>query len=185
MEPLSPFLTVLTAMITPAVIISACSSLILSTSNQVNRVVDRVLAWSGELAALAQESPMTDATRERRAMIFDQLDQLTSRARLLQRGVAAFNLTLGLFVGTSVAIGLDGLAWLLGLDWQRLAVLPIGLSLVGAGCLLYGCLVLIREEQLALRGTNAEMDFLWRQGTRYAGAAEAPPFGPRREKTEA
>jgi len=170
MDTLTPALTVLTAMITPAVIISACASLISSTSSQANRVVDRLLAWSDEFAALAAESPMTDATDERRAMVFDQLNQLTSRARLLQRSVATFHLTLGLFVGTSVAVGLDGLAWLVGLDWQRLAVLPVGLSLLGAGSLLYGCVLLVREEHLAVKATNAEMDFLWQQGARHASA---------------
>jgi hypothetical protein len=133
-------------------------------------VVDRLLAWSVEFAALAEESPMTDTTRERRAMIFDQLDQLTNRARLLQRGLASFHLTLGLFVAASVAIGLDGLIWMLGLDWQRLAVLPVGLCLFGATFLLYGCVLLIREERSALRATHAEMDFLWKQGTRHASA---------------
>jgi hypothetical protein len=170
MEPLAPFLTVLTAMITPAVIISACASLINSTSGQANRVVDRLVAWSVEFATLADETSMTDATRERRAMIFGQLDQLTDRARLLQRSLAAFHVTLGLFVAASVAIGLDGLVWMLGLDWQRLALVPVGLSLLGAAFLLYGCVLLVREERSALRATDAEMDFLWKQGTRHASA---------------
>ena len=42
METLSSALAVLTAMITPAVLISACGALILSTSTRLGRVVDRV-----------------------------------------------------------------------------------------------------------------------------------------------
>jgi hypothetical protein len=42
MEALSSAVAVLTAMITPAVLISACGALILSTSTRLGRVVDRV-----------------------------------------------------------------------------------------------------------------------------------------------
>jgi hypothetical protein len=42
MEELSSAVSVLTAMITPAVLISACGALILSTSTRLGRVVDRV-----------------------------------------------------------------------------------------------------------------------------------------------
>ncbi len=42
-------IAVLTAMITPAVLISACGSMILSTSARLGRVVDRVRALSERL----------------------------------------------------------------------------------------------------------------------------------------
>src|SRR4051812_43874585 len=42
MEEFSSAVAVLTAMITPAVLISACGALILSTSTRLGRVVDRV-----------------------------------------------------------------------------------------------------------------------------------------------
>jgi len=42
MDPLSSALGVLSAMITPAILISACGTLVLSTSNRLGRVVDRV-----------------------------------------------------------------------------------------------------------------------------------------------
>ena len=49
MDPLSQALAVLTAMITPAVLISACGALILSTSTRLGRVVDRVRALGLEV----------------------------------------------------------------------------------------------------------------------------------------
>jgi hypothetical protein len=168
MDPLSPALTVLSAMITPAVVISACASLIISTSSRGDRTVDRLYRWAAEFEALAEESPETEATRERRAMIFQQLDQLTSRARLLQRSLAVCYLSLGLFVATSVAIALAAGAGLLEYEWRYLALLPIGLGLLGAGCLFYGCLLLVTEARMALSATHGEMDFVWQQGKRYA-----------------
>jgi hypothetical protein len=170
MDPLSPILTVLSAMITPVVLISACASLILSTSNRLNRVGDRLYAWSDEFEALAQEPPESAATRERRAMIFEQLDLQTSRARLLQRSLSTCHVALGLFVGTSVAIGIVGVAGMLGYGWQLFTVLPIALSLIGAGYLFYGSYLLVTEARLALRAADREMDFMWRQGQRLAPA---------------
>jgi len=49
MNDLSFPVTVLTAMITPAVLISACGSMILSTSSRLGRVVDRVRPLSEKL----------------------------------------------------------------------------------------------------------------------------------------
>jgi len=77
-------------MITPAVLISACGSMILSTSSRLGRVVDRVRALSDKLEELARGR--ADETKERQAVIFAQLDKLTSRARILQRSMVAFYL---------------------------------------------------------------------------------------------
>ena len=168
MDALAPALTVLSDMITPVVVISACASLIISTSARGDRTVDRLYYWSEEFAAHADETPETEETRERRAMIFEQLDQLTSRTRLLQRSLAACYLSLGFFVATSVAIALAAGVGLLEYEWRLIALLPIGLGLLGAGSLFFGCVLLVTEAQMALRATEREMDFMWRQGQRYA-----------------
>src|ERR687890_2406873 len=96
---------VLTTMITPAVLISACGALILSTSVRLRRVVDRVRSLSDRFEGLAEEGDKLPLFEERRAVIFDQLDKLTSRARILQRAMTVFYVALGLFVATSVSIG--------------------------------------------------------------------------------
>src|SRR5919205_2837198 len=120
METLSSALAVLTAMITPAVLISACGALILSTSTRLGRVVDRVRSLIDRFEEMAkrQEEDDVEFFEERRAVIFDQLDQLTTRTRLLQKSMRVFYLSLGVFVSTSVAIGIvaavgrPGHAWL-------------------------------------------------------------------------
>ncbi|CDM66611.1 DUF2721 domain-containing protein [Pyrinomonas methylaliphatogenes] len=65
METLSSALAVLTAMITPAVLISACGTLILSTSTRLGRVVDRVRGLSERFEELAR-SEEREAIRLRR-----------------------------------------------------------------------------------------------------------------------
>src|SRR4030095_796528 len=155
-------IAVLTAMITPAVLISACGSMILSTSSRLGRVVDRVRALSDKLDELAQSR--TDETKERQAVIFAQLDKLTSRARLLQRSMVAFYLATGMFVATSVAIGVVAVIP----SSPRYNVVPVVVGLLGACCLFYGSMLLIFEARLALSTIHAEMDFIWSQTTRVA-----------------
>jgi uncharacterized protein DUF2721 len=79
MDPTSA-IAVLTAMITPAVLISACGSMILSTSSRLGRVVDRVRALSDRLEDISWNSGGMKLSHERQALIFEQLDKLTSRA---------------------------------------------------------------------------------------------------------
>src|SRR5215210_6573674 len=106
MDNLSSALGVLTAMITPAVLISACGTMILSTSTRLGRVVDRVRSLSDRLEELVNAEKELALYEERRLVIFAQLDKLTSRARLLQRCMVIFYVALGVFVSTSVAIGI-------------------------------------------------------------------------------
>src|SRR5205823_1715105 len=126
MDGLSASLSVLTAMITPAVLISACGTMILSTSTRLGRVVDRVRALSDRLEELAGAKAQMELYEERRAMIFEQLDKLTSRSRILQRCMVVFYLALGVFVATSVAIGL------VAVSGARFYFVPVVTGLLGA-----------------------------------------------------
>ena len=148
-------------MITRAVLISACGSMILSTSSRLGRVVDRVRALSDKLEELARKS--STETEERQGVIFAPLDKLTSRTRILQRSMVAFYLATGMFVATSVAIGLVAVIP----SSPRYNYVPVIVGLLGA-CLFYGSILLIFEARLALSTIHAEMDFVWRQGTRVA-----------------
>ncbi|HYN23544.1 MAG TPA: DUF2721 domain-containing protein, partial [Pyrinomonadaceae bacterium] len=65
MDSMSSAIAVLTAMITPAVLISACGSMILSTSGRLGRVVDRVRALSDRLEEIAEKPGDTQVARER------------------------------------------------------------------------------------------------------------------------
>jgi hypothetical protein len=159
-------IAVLTAMITPAVLISACGSMILSTSSRLGRVVDRVRTLSDRLEDIAARQERGAALIERQASIFQQLDKLTSRARILQRCMVTFYMSLGMFVATSVAIGIVPFT-----GNPRYNMIPVVLGLAGACFLFYGSVLLILEARLALSTIHGEMDFIWRQ-TKRATPAE-------------
>ncbi len=168
MEALSSAVAVLTAMITPAVLISACGALILSTSTRLGRVVDRVrmlIERFEEMMSTQQGEGSVELFEERRSVMFNQLDKLTTRTRLLQTCMRVFYLSLGVFVATSVAIGLVAAVGRPSYAW-----LPVVLGLSGACGLFYGSLLLIRESRIAQDALNAEMDFIWK-----LGRALAPP----------
>jgi hypothetical protein len=162
--PLVPTeLSVLTAMITPAVLISACAGLILSTSVRLGRVVDRVRALSERFEDMVRRRPEdVPLYEDRLEMTFVQLDWLTSRARHLQRAMTTFYLSLGVFVATSVAIGITAAAG------GRYAIVPMIFGMFGVGLLFFGTILLGFEATLALRSIHAEMDLLWKLGRHHA-----------------
>jgi hypothetical protein len=153
-------------MITPAVLISACGTLILSTSTRLGRVVDRVRSLSDSFEDLAtRREDELELFEERRAVIFDQLDKLTSRARILQRSLTVFYTATGIFVAASVSIGLTA-----AVDVKRYAWFPVIFGILGTLFLFYGSILLIFEARLALAALGGEMDFIWRLGKVLAPA---------------
>src|SRR5947199_6218909 len=121
---------ILGAMITPALLISASGTLVLSTSNRLGRVVDRVRTL-GELAeGLPDGDPATPEDGELRGLIADQLAKLTSRIRLLQTAVTVLYAAIGFLVASSLTVGLAVAAG------GRLGWIPVGLGLGGATALL-------------------------------------------------
>src|SRR2546423_2237650 len=98
-------ISVLSAMITPAVLISACGSLILATSDRLSKAVSRTREISIQLGPLAASDHGPEVEEERR-MLFVQLDYVTTRSRLLQRALLRLYAALAFFVGTSVSMRL-------------------------------------------------------------------------------
>ena len=152
-------------MITPAVLISACAGLILSTSVRLGRVVDRVRSLSERFEEMVQRKAEDVVLFEDRLeMTFAQLDWLTTRARHLQRAMTTFYMSLGLFVATSVAIGLTTAARI------DLTMIPVVFGMAGVALLFIGTTLLGLEATLALKSIHAEMDFLWKLGRHHAPA---------------
>lgn len=153
-ETLSAALAVLTSMITPALLISACGTFILSTSNRLGRVVDRVRGLSVLIEDLMHNEAEVELREERRQMMMDQLHMLSERAQILQRTLTTFYMASGIFVSTSVALGMSAV-FLPGLVW-----LPVALGILGACFLFYGSMLLIFEARIAVRSVAAEMGFM-------------------------
>jgi Protein of unknown function (DUF2721) len=166
-------LAVLTAMITPAVLISACGALIFSTSSRLGRVVDRVRALSAKFEELAKHPEADDLADDRRQLVFAQLDRQTSRARLIQRAMVAFYSALGIFVSSSVAIAVIS-AVARSFTW-----IAVVLGVLGALFMLFGSVLLVIESRMAMSAISSEMDFVWKVSQRYAaGKLDEARGGP-------
>ena len=167
-------IAVMTAMITPAVLISACGALIFSTSSRLGRVVDRVRTLSESFQEIAAHPEKDEMFEERRMLIFTQLDRQTSRARLIQRAMAAFYTALGVFVASSVAIAIISVAA------RNFTWIAVVLGVIGSLFMLYGSVLLIVESRMALGSIMSEMDFLWKVSQKHAGKdlASRPTGGP-------
>ena len=75
----------LTAMVTPALLISATGSLVLSTSTRLGRVIDRVRQLEVRLGELiyVDDPDEVPLYNKRVEVIVDLLDKATSRSRIL------------------------------------------------------------------------------------------------------
>ena len=144
---------VLGAMITPAVLISASGTLVLSTSNRLSRVVDRVRALATE-AEKVRDAGEGAISRRRTALIASQLGQLAKRVVLLRSAMTTLYNAIGLLVATSIGVSIVVL-----LDWSNslVAIVP---GIAGACALLYGSVLLVREARLAVVSTLEELDYV-------------------------
>ena len=166
-------IAVLTAMITPAVLISACGALIFSTSSRLGRVIDRVRTLSDRFQEMVKRPEEDEMFEERRLLIFTQLDRQTSRARLIQRAMTAYYTALGIFVSATVAIAIVSAAA------KAFTWIAVVLGLVGSLFMLYGSVLLIIESRMALGAIMSEMDFVWKVSQKHAGEdLKSKPGGP-------
>ncbi|MEQ1605963.1 MAG: DUF2721 domain-containing protein [Pyrinomonadaceae bacterium] len=153
----------LTAMITPALLISATGSLVLSTSTRLGRVVDRVRQLEVRLGELiyVEDKEEVPLYEKRVEVIVDLLDKVTSRSRILQRAMGTFYYGLGFFVLTSVTIAIAGL-------FNVYRWMPIPIGIVGIMFIFYGSLLMLKETRMATATVNAEMDFTWELARKVA-----------------
>ena len=167
----------LTAMVTPALLISATGSLVLSTSTRLGRVIDRVRDLERRLGELIyvedkSEVPLYDKRVE---VIVDLLDKVTSRSRILQKAMGAFYYGLGAFILTSVTIAFAAFLTKIHI----LQLLPIAIGIVGIMFLFYGSVLMLRETRMATATVNTEMDFTWELARKVAPKEVASKYSPK------
>lgn len=143
---------VLAAMITPAILMLACGTLITSTATRLARIVDRVRRLSEQFEQLTSGEPV-EFVEERVGEVERQLAAHVMRSRLIQGSLTSFYISLGLFVATSLSLAVETLVPVV--EWVASA-----LGLVGTVVLFHGCVLLIRETRLALLSVNSEMEFV-------------------------
>lgn len=160
-ETLSATLSVLSAMVTPAVLILGSSSLILATSNRLTRAVDRTRTISERVTEEAKDEERT-LLPEERDLLLQQLGRTARRAKLLTRALTRLYMALAIFIATSVAIGV------VAVTRVAYAWVALGLGFVGALLLFWASVLLIMESRISLTAVYDEMEFVQRIGQRYA-----------------
>jgi len=144
---------VLSAMLTPAIFLTANGSLIISTSNRISRVTDRIHQLNELRDMISRGLGGLDFPEVRMAFIERQLDTLTRRADRIRHGLALQYGSFALFVATSLVLAFD--AWIEHL----IAFLPTATAIVGVLLMLGSSVSLVREALAAIAGNQAEIRF--------------------------
>jgi MFS family permease len=119
------------SMVTPAVMISACGLLLLSMSNKLARLVDRIRGLNAEDR---ERGPVMESVR--RLSVRNQIDLLVRRAVYLRYACGLLYLAVAVFAVTSLCIGLSNAAHVFEVLMLVLFVAGLGI-VVWAGILAY------------------------------------------------
>ena len=158
---LSAGLAVLTSMITPALLLSATGTFILSTSTRLGRCIDRIRKISELLENDFDPQHETTIKPERKRMLLGQVEILGRRARLLLQVMQVLYLAAAMFVATSVSIGIASV-FVKQLSWM-----PVTMGLGGACFLAYGTFRLIFEARMSAQGLLWEIEFMERGAEKH------------------
>lgn len=142
---------VLTAMITPVVLISACGTLIFSTSGRLGRLYDRLNYLKGELEGII--AGRLAYPEERIAYAREQLDIQKRRGVLIQRALAALYSATLLFIAASLTVALS-------VAMGHLAWLATLFALSGGLFLFFASGLLLFESRYNLRFINQHIDLI-------------------------
>ena len=144
----------LSAMITPALFMTANGSLIISTSNRMSRVVNRIRVLNDLGDELCRGESKLDFPAERRAHLFDQLSRLEWRSDRVRYALTMLYLAFSSFVGTSLTLAIDSL-----FDHRLTSLLATSLSVAGVSLMLVASVNLVREARAALSSNRLEIRF--------------------------
>lgn len=152
-------ISILSAVITPVVLISASALLTISTSTRVSRVLERARAMSELLNELG-ETKQDRGAQDRHSMLLIQFGRAKKRSELLSRALASQYASISAFVATSVAIGASTV-------WPGFpAVFVVIFGFSGIMLLFYSSVLLIADSRIGLAALHDEMDLLLRLARR-------------------
>ncbi|WMJ72309.1 DUF2721 domain-containing protein [Cytophagaceae bacterium ABcell3] len=149
MGDLSVVITILSAMITPAILIVATGSLLLTTSQRLARSIERTRKLSDQFEKLTEEP--SDKANTKFEFLYHQLQFASNRARLLQKAMTSLYLAISIFILTSFLIGI------FEITNAEFAYFPLMSGMLGAMLLFLASMLLILESRIALKSVNQEM----------------------------
>jgi len=144
---------ILTSMITPAVLISACGTLIFSTSARLGRIFDRVNVMKGEVEAVI--TGKISFPIERMEFLQEQVALAKKRATLIQKAMATLYSATALFVASSLGIAAN-----VAFGSPEQAWIPTLIALSGGVFLFVASALLLYESRFNLRFVTRNIDFI-------------------------
>jgi len=156
---------ILTSMITPAVLISACGTLIFSTSARLGRIFDRVNVMKTEIESILDGR--LNYHTERMDFISGQIQCAKKRAALIQKSMAALYTATALFVASSLAIAINT-----AYGSSEQAWVPTLIALTGGLFLFFASALLLYESRFNLIFVVRNIDsieFLEKKAKQRAG----------------
>ncbi len=145
--------SILTSMITPAVLISACGTLIFSTSARLGRVFDRVNIMKKEVEEILDRN--LSYPEERMSYISPQIRCAKKRAALIQKAMASLYTATALFIASSLAIAINS-----AYGSQDEAWIPTVIALLGTLFLFAASALLLYESRFNLTFVLKHIEFI-------------------------
>jgi hypothetical protein len=169
----TPTYETVTAMIAPALFLTATGSLIISTAARMGGILDRIRLLVERYERMRPEEEDIDFPEVRRKHTLDELRCLQDRSDRAMVAVTMLYMAFGSFAATSMVIAIDSVIG------HRIAAMPTLFAIAGVGLLLVACYNLVIEARTALQSNDMEVRFFHElEGLRRAAArAVAPDTG--------
>ncbi len=135
-----------TSIVTMAILISACGSLIISTSNRLIRVVDICRSFCERAKSETNESELNQ--------ILFQLGKIGPRIKLLETALTMFYVAISCFAFTTLFMPLDKLVP------QDMSTLILVSVIVGVLILPIASIILVIERQFSMKSIWQEIDYV-------------------------
>jgi ABC-type multidrug transport system fused ATPase/permease subunit len=144
---------ILTSMITPAVLISACGTLIFSTSARLGRIFDRVNVMKGEVEGVI--AGKISHPTERMEFLQEQVALAKKRATLIQKAMATLYSATALFVASSLGIAAN-----VAFGSPEQGWIPTLIALSGGVFLFVASALLLYESRFNLTFVTRNIEFI-------------------------
>lgn len=147
LNPALPVVTIISAMIAPAIFILAVGNLLNSVLQRLVRIIDRARFVIDRVKQLDEASDAEQAD-----FLRAELDNYRKREHLIYLTIFSFYAALACFCLSSLSVAV------VVLSRAELALIPTGFAILGVLLLFGGCSTLFQETRLATGILNREID---------------------------
>jgi len=145
---------IITAMLTPVILILATTSILGVTSQRLSRALERARKIWEQILHYPEVQGNSELQKEAHIHLCILIKKVSRRARLLQKAMTILYISLSLFVGTSVAIGS------VVLTSSANYWIPMMLEIIGFAMLFYSTVILIIEARISVKAVKQETSFV-------------------------